>query len=227
MPLKLAFDLMASVVLLVVFAPLILVLMGLVKWTSRGPALYSQVRLGRDRRPFTLYKIRSMHHDCERHTGPRWAAASGDPRITPLGRVLRATHLDELPQLWNVVRGEMSLIGPRPERPEFVEQLERVIPGYQHRLVVRPGVTGLAQVQLPADTDLRSVQRKVTCDLYYVEHMNGLLDIKILMATATKVIGVPCPVACRVLGIPTEQKVREGRTGGEVRGADCLAADPA
>jgi lipopolysaccharide/colanic/teichoic acid biosynthesis glycosyltransferase len=226
MPLKRAFDLLASVVMMVLLAPLILFLMGLVKLTSPGPALYSQVRLGRDRRPFTIYKIRSMHYDCERLTGPRWAAAAGDPRITPLGRFLRATHLDELPQLWNVVRGDMSLIGPRPERPEFVEQLERMISGYQHRLVVRPGVTGLAQVQLPADTDLRSVQRKVNCDLYYVERMNGLLDLRILMATATKVIGVPCPVACRILGIPMEQDVRASRPD-EIR-SDCLAAaDPA
>ena len=106
------------------------------------------MRLGKNGRPFRLHKIRTMRHDCEKATGPRWAVP-GDPRITPLGRFLRQTHLDELPQLWNVLRGEMSLVGPRPERPEFVPDLEQAIPHYRDRLLVRPGVTGLAQVQLP------------------------------------------------------------------------------
>ena len=113
---KACFDRVASVVILVVTAPLILAAMALVKLTSRGPALYSQVRLGRHGRPYKIYKIRTMIHDCECATGPRWST-SGDPRITPLGRVLRATHLDELPQLWNVLRGEMNLVGPRPSDP--------------------------------------------------------------------------------------------------------------
>ena len=126
--------------------------------------------------------------------------------MTPLGRFLRKTHLDELPQLWNVIRGEMSLVGPRPERPEFVEQLERVVPDYLHRLAVRPGVTGLAQVQLPPDTDLQSVHRKVTCDLFYIQQMNPLLDLQIILATATKVFGVPCEVSCNFLGVPSRAR---------------------
>ncbi len=110
--------------LLVVTAPLHLAAALLVKLTSRGPVLYSQVRLGKDGKPFTIYKLRTMTHNCEKETGPRWTSA-GDPHITAVGHFLRRTHLDELPQLWNIVRGEMSLIGPRPERPEFVPALEQ------------------------------------------------------------------------------------------------------
>ena len=154
-------------------APLILLAMALVKLTSRGPAIYRQVRAGLGGRPFTIYKIRTMAHDCEARTGPVWATAD-DPRVTPLGRFLRRSHLDELPQLWNVLRGEMSLVGPRPERPEFVAQLQRAIPDYRRRLQVPPGVTGLAQVQLPPDTDLAGVRRKLVYDLYYIRRMELL-----------------------------------------------------
>ena len=113
----------------------------------RGPVIYSQTRLGQCGRPFTIYKIRTMLPNCEATTGPRWSTADG-PRITPVGQFLRRAHLDELPQLWNILRGEMSLVGPRPERPEFVTQLEQAIPCYRERLAVRPGVTGMAQIQL-------------------------------------------------------------------------------
>src|SRR5260370_5820150 len=110
-----------------------------------------------------------MFHNCERNSGACWATA-GDPRITPVGRCLRRLHLDELPQLWNVVRGDMSLVGPRPERPEFIPHLEKHIARYQERMSVRPGLTGLAQIQLPADTDLDRVRRKLAYDLYYIGH---------------------------------------------------------
>src|ERR687889_98567 len=131
-PFKEVFDSLTAAVLLVLLAPLILILMVLVKFSSSGPALYSQVRLGRGGRPFRIYKIRSMTHDCERHSGPRWATV-GDTRVTALGWILRRTHLDELPQLWNVLRGEMSLIGPRPERPEFVELFRQDFERYADR----------------------------------------------------------------------------------------------
>ena len=124
---KSTLDCLAASAMLAVSWPLILALMALVRLTSRGPALYRQVRLGLDGRPYRILKLRTMYDDCERATGPQWAKAR-DPRATPLGRVLRATHLDELPQLWNVVRGEMSLVGPRPERPEFVRELELEYP---------------------------------------------------------------------------------------------------
>src|SRR5205823_10851019 len=157
---------------------------------SRGPVFYSQTRLGRGGRPFRIYKIRTMVHNCERQSGARWCT-SGDPRITPVGRFLRATHLDELPQLWNVLRGDMSLIGPRPERPEIIAALERAIPRYHDRLLVRPGLSGLAQVQLPADTDLHSVRRKLAYDLYYVEQLGAWLDLRLALATALYLLRVP------------------------------------
>jgi lipopolysaccharide/colanic/teichoic acid biosynthesis glycosyltransferase len=195
-----------ALVLFVAFAPLILLTVCLVKLTSRGPVFYSQTRLGRNGVPFRIFKVRTMVHNCEKGSGPRWSSGH-DPRITPVGRFLRKTHLDELPQLWNVLRGDMSLVGPRPERPEFVPSLEQAIPHYRDRLLVRPGVTGLAQVQLPADTDLASVRRKLAYDLYYVRHYSLWLDLRLLACTAVKVLGVPFDVLGRLFGIPTREHV--------------------
>jgi lipopolysaccharide/colanic/teichoic acid biosynthesis glycosyltransferase len=200
--LKVLFDYLVASVLLVLTSPLILASMALVRLTSRGPAIYRQTRLGRDGQPFMIYKIRSMVHDCERESGPCWAKA-GDSRITPVGAFLRRTHLDELPQLWNVLRGEMSLVGPRPERPEFVGQLERALPNYRERVRIRPGITGLAQVQLPADSDLESVRRKLACDLLYIDRMSPTLDLRILAATLTKVLGVSFATSVALLKLPT------------------------
>src|SRR5205085_8417032 len=118
----------------------------------------------------------------EAGTGAVWAK-KGDPRITPLGRLLRATHIDEFPQLLNVLRGDMSLTGPRPERPEIVEYLRSKVPGYSDRLRVRPGITGLAQVQLPPDVNLEGVWKKLVCDMHYIEHFSGWLDWRILLCT--------------------------------------------
>lgn len=134
--------------MLLFLLPLIVVLLFLVRATSRGPALYRQARVGRDGAVFQLYKIRSMRIDAESSgSGPVWSQAC-DPRVTKLGRWMRDLHLDELPQLWNVLRGEMSLVGPRPERPEFVSILKQKIPDYEKRLEVLPGITGLAQMNL-------------------------------------------------------------------------------
>jgi len=197
---------MAAIAMLAISWPLILALMALVRLTSRGPALYKQVRLGLNGRPYLILKLRTMFHDCERSTGPQWAKAR-DPRATPLGRILRATHLDELPQLWNVVRGEMSLVGPRPERPEFVSELERVIPNYRERLRVRPGITGLAQVQLPPDEDVDSVARKVAYDVYYVERINLWLDLRILAGTALKMAGISYTCIRLLVALPGPEVV--------------------
>jgi lipopolysaccharide/colanic/teichoic acid biosynthesis glycosyltransferase len=183
---KYAIDFCLATVLLILTAPVLLISALLVKLTSRGPMIYSQVRLGRDGRPYRIFKLRSMYHLCESRSGPRWSL-NGDPRITPLGRFLRRSHLDELPQLWNILRGEMSLVGPRPERPEFIPTLAKEVPLYTKRMAVRPGVTGLAQVQLPADTDLDSVRRKVAYDLYYVHQASLWIDVRILVATVFKV----------------------------------------
>jgi lipopolysaccharide/colanic/teichoic acid biosynthesis glycosyltransferase len=128
-----------------------------------------------------------MYHNCEAKTGIQWSR-KGDARITRLGRFLRITHIDELPQLWNVLRGEMSLVGPRPERPEVIKAkgLDNLVPGYKHRLLAKPGVTGFAQVQLPADTDVTSVRHKVVYDLYYLQNQSLFLDLRLLLATLFK-----------------------------------------
>jgi lipopolysaccharide/colanic/teichoic acid biosynthesis glycosyltransferase len=196
-------DQVLALVLLILAGPIILLCMVLVKLTSPGPALYSQTRLGRHGQPFLIYKIRSMTYQCERHSGARWSTP-GDSRVTPLGRFLRKAHLDELPQLWNILRGEMSLVGPRPERPEFVPQLEQAIPHYRARLLVNPGLTGLAQVNLPPDSDLSSVRRKLSCDLLYLKHISLWLDLRLILSTALTLCGIPFRVSCRVLRIPGE-----------------------
>ena len=137
-----------------------------------------------------MYKIRTMRLDAEAETGPVWAKAN-DPRITRLGRFLRKLHLDELPQLINVVKKEMSLIGPRPERPEIAAVLAEDIPGYTDRLVVLPGVTGLAQINLPPDSTLDDVRRKLVLDMKYIKQAGPWLDARILMSTFARMVGVP------------------------------------
>lgn len=200
-------DLAFSALLLVPALPLMLLAMLMVKLTSRGPAVYTQVRVGLDGRSFVIYKIRTMRNDCEKLTGPRWAELGRDPRVTRIGNFLRKTHIDELPQLFNVLRGDMTLVGPRPERPEFVAQLEQVIPHYRSRLRVRPGVTGLAQVLLPPDVDFHSVRVKLMYDLYYLQVGTWRLDCKIIACTALKVIGVPRAVSRRFLNVPDENVI--------------------
>jgi lipopolysaccharide/colanic/teichoic acid biosynthesis glycosyltransferase len=196
----------AALALLVPAAPVILAAALLVKLTSRGPAFYTQTRVGRHGRLFTIYKLRTMIHNCESLTGPRWAVP-GDPRVTRVGRFLRLTHIDELPQLLNVLRGEMGLIGPRPERPELLPELERGVSRYCERLSIRPGLTGLAQVQLPPDTDLTSVGRKLACDLYYIQHLGPRLDLSILLCTALYVLGVPGRLARHLFRVPSSSTV--------------------
>ena len=150
-------DFLTALALLVPILPFILLAWILVKLSSRGPGFYIQTRTGRAGLPYRIIKVRSMHHKAEEaHGGPKWSHA-GDERIFSMGKVLRRTHLDELPQLLNVLRGEMSLVGPRPERPEVIASkgLCDEVPGYEIRMVARPGITGLAQVQLPSDSDIR------------------------------------------------------------------------
>jgi lipopolysaccharide/colanic/teichoic acid biosynthesis glycosyltransferase len=200
-------DWLLAAALCVPALPLVLLAAAVVKLTSRGPALYRQSRVGLRGRVFVIYKLRSMTHDCERHSGPRWST-TGDPRITLVGGLLRRLHVDELPQLWNVLRGEMSLVGPRPERPEFLPTLQGAFADYARRHEVRPGITGLAQVQLPADSDLESVRRKLACDLYYVEHESAGLDFRLLLATGGKVLKVPFAWTGAVLWIPSWTRVQ-------------------
>jgi lipopolysaccharide/colanic/teichoic acid biosynthesis glycosyltransferase len=195
-------DLLLASSLLLLSLPILGVAALLIRLTSPGPAFYSQLRVGQHGLLFTIYKLRTMVHNCESLTGARWSIP-GDPRITPVGAFLRKCHIDELPQLWNVIRGDMSIIGPRPERPEFMPTLERAIPSYKQRQRVRPGITGLAQVQLPPDTDIGSVKRKLACDLYYIRELSLGLDLQILLCTAAKVFGVPFWVSEFIFRIPS------------------------
>lgn len=189
-----------AAILLVPALPIILVLVFLVRLTSYGPGIYRQKRVGQNGRVFTLYKIRTMIHNAEAWTGPVWTAPN-DPRITKFGKLLRAVHLDELPQLWNVLRGHMALVGPRPERPEFTEYLAREVPGYMKRYAVPPGITGLAQINLPPDTDVDHVRRKLFLDLEYIRKANWKLDVKILICTAVRLFGFSGMWAAKHLGL--------------------------
>ena len=205
---KTALERTGGAILLVLSLPVILVAGILVKLTSRGPVFYRQKRAGLDGQPFELLKIRTMTHDCEKHTGPVWSQP-GDPRVTRVGRVLRDFHIDELPQLWNVVRGQMSIVGPRPERPEIIELLENQLPLYRGRLLVKPGLTGLAQLQLPADSDLSSVRRKLAHDLYYVGNVNPWLDFRLCLGTACYLFRIPFRVTGRWLALPRGPWIEE------------------
>ena len=196
-------DIAISLILLIVTSPLILIAMLIVWVESKGTPLYSQRRLGHGGKVITIYKIRTMYQGSERDTGPVWSGR-GDPRVTPIGRILRASHLDEMPQLINILRGEMSLIGPRPERPEIVCQLESVFPRYRDRLRSLPGLTGLAQIIQAPDTDLHSVARKLHYDLFYLEHAGLLFDARIVMGTLLHLLHVPAFWIVRICLLPVE-----------------------
>ncbi len=181
-------DVAVSAVVLAVGMPLWLLVAALVKLTSPGPAIYRQTRTGRHGKPFTIYKFRTMEDDAERHTGPVWAQ-KGDPRYTPIGPHLRTLRIDEIPQMWNVLKGEMSLVGPRPERPYFVDRLAREIPLYSRRHRIQPGITGLAQVKWRYDQDLEDVRQKLKYDLFYIENMSLRMDFQILLQTIRTTLG--------------------------------------
>lgn len=176
-------------VLLVFAAPVIWLLIAIVRLSSPGPGLYRQIRTGKHGKEFRMYKIRTMYRDAESLSGPTWCRP-GDSRITPLGKILRLLHLDELPQLINIVRGEMDLIGPRPERPAFVELLAREIPNYRDRLGVLPGVTGLAQINLPPDETFDCVRKKLILDRDYIRSASPSLDLRILICTSLRMLGI-------------------------------------
>lgn len=184
---KRVLDAVLSLAGLIAVFPLMGVIALAIRAGSAGPVIYAQERVGLSHRPFRMLKFRSMHENAEAKTGPTWCAKH-DGRVTAVGRVLRATHLDELPQLWNVLRGEMSLVGPRPERPHFVHQFEREIPGYAERFAVLPGITGLGQLRSGYDDSLRSVRRKTRYDRIYVRHVGPLLDAALLAGTVVHVM---------------------------------------
>jgi exopolysaccharide biosynthesis polyprenyl glycosylphosphotransferase len=180
-------DLTLGLVLVLATLPLLLLTALVIKLDSRGPVFYRQERVGRDGRGFMLFKFRSMVVDAEKGGAPRWATKQ-DPRITRVGRFIRLTRIDEIPQVLNVLRGDMAFVGPRPERPAFVEQLAQVIPHYNDRAVVRPGITGWAQVNYPYGASVEDARMKLAYDLYYVGRRSLFLDLLILVATVRVVL---------------------------------------
>ncbi len=175
-------DVVISLIVLILTLPITLLVSLAIKLDSEGPVFYKQIRVGKDGKEFKIYKFRSMFNNAEKHTGPVWSTKY-DPRITRVGKIIRKFRLDEIPQFINVLRGEMSLVGPRPERPYFVEMLSKEIPLYKRRLKVKPGITGWAQVKHKYDESIEDVKKKLQYDLYYIENISLRMDLKILFRT--------------------------------------------
>ncbi len=186
--------------LLIPACPVILLLCALVRLNSKGKALYKQTRVGYRGKTFEIYKIRTMHCDAEADGEARWCQKNDD-RITSFGKIIRKLHLDELPQLFNVAQGDMTLVGPRPERPVFVDKLKVLIASYERRLSVIPGITGLAQINLPPDTTIADVRRKLSLDLRYIDGACFWLDFRMLMASSVRLLGVPGTIVTQLLGL--------------------------
>ena len=176
------FDIVLVLILLIVFLPLILAIAILIKLDSRGPVIFSQDRVGQGRKVYMVHKFRSMVDNAEQHTGPVWAG-DDDSRITRVGRVIRKLRIDEIPQLWNVLKGEMSFVGPRPEREYFVKELDKVIPFYGTRFTVKPGITGWAQVSYGYGASVEDAVKKLDYDLFYIKNMSIFMDLMIVLRT--------------------------------------------
>lgn len=195
-------DKLIAISLLVLVWPLIGILWLVVKATSPGAGFYAQTRVGLGGRLFKVYKLRSMRCDAE-SDGPVWSTKN-DKRVTPIGKILRKLHLDELPQLWNVACGDMSMVGPRPERPEITDALEQFIPHYHLRHVVKPGITGLAQVNLEPDTNINLTRKKQVLDVRYIENSNLWLDMRLIFATCLRVFGFSGVTAMNIAKLKQE-----------------------
>ena len=183
MMVKRTMDVCGSLLCIVLFSPVMLLMAALIKLTSPGPLIFKQERVGLHNRPFKMYKFRSMEVQAEREEQKGWTVKN-DPRVTGIGRFMRKTSIDELPQLFNVLKGDMSLVGPRPERPQFVEKFREEIPRYMVKHQVRPGMTGWAQINgYRGDT---SIRKRIEYDLYYIENWTVGLDFKILFLTCFK-----------------------------------------
>ncbi len=184
---KRAVDFLAASLLLIIFAPVSLITAIAIKLDSPGPILFSQERVGENGKLFKIFKFRSMRADAEKRTGPVWATED-DPRITRVGRIIRKLRIDEIPQLWNVFKGDMSFVGPRPERPYFVKQLKEKIPYYNERFTVKPGITGWAQVKYPYGASEKDALEKLKYDLYYIKNMSILMDLLVIFQTTKTVL---------------------------------------
>jgi exopolysaccharide biosynthesis polyprenyl glycosylphosphotransferase len=184
---KRVLDVLLSFLVLIVTFPITFIVSIVIKLDSKGPIIFKQNRTGQNGKDFNVYKFRSMVQDAEKKSGPVWST-KGDTRITNIGKFIRKVRIDEIPQMFNVLKGEMSLVGPRPERPYFVEKLSKEIPLYKRRLKVRPGVTGWAQVKHKYDESIEDVNAKLRYDLFYIENMSLRMDFKILFRTIFVVI---------------------------------------
>lgn len=184
---KRVFDVTVAAVGLLILLPICAITALLVKLTSRGPVVFKQTRVGRDGKLFEMYKFRTMCVDAEKESGPVWAKKN-DCRITPIGKFLRKTRIDEIPQFVNVIKGDMSIVGPRPERPIFVEKFVKEIPDYEKRLAVKPGITGLAQVWHRYDETIEDVKKKIKYDILYIKKFCFWTDLGILLRTVRVVL---------------------------------------
>jgi exopolysaccharide biosynthesis polyprenyl glycosylphosphotransferase len=187
MLLKRTYDILLSLTGLIVAAPLFLIVSLFIKLGSRGPIFFNQVRVGRHGKLFNIYKFRSMHQDAEQITGPTMSFKN-DSRVTRIGKIIRKTRLDELPQLWNVLKGDMSFVGPRPERPMFVEKFKKQIPYYTQRFSLRPGITGWAQIRCPYASTIEQTLNKLRFELYYLKNFSLLFDLTIILRTIKVVL---------------------------------------
>jgi len=179
---KRVFDVVVSAIGLVIVSPIIAFVAIIIKTVSQGPVFFKQQRVGLGGKIFDIYKLRTMRVDAEKYTGPVWAKEN-DPRLIKFGKIIRKMHIDELPQLFNVLIGDMSIVGPRPERPELVKVLKGVISDYEKRLKVKPGITGLAQVWHKYDETIQDVKKKIKYDLLYIREMCLMVDLRILART--------------------------------------------
>lgn len=187
------FERVAAFLMLIIFSPLMAAIAIIIKINSPGPAIFKQLRTGQNGRLFWLYKFRSMIADApdgsaEKSSGAVWANKAGDSRVTSVGKVLRLTHLDELPQLWNVVRGELAFVGPRPERPELIAVILKDVPLFKWREIVRPGITGWAQINLGYAATVEESRQKLEYDLYYILHRSPIFDFVIILKTVLLII---------------------------------------
>ncbi len=185
--LKRVFDILVSLLILLITSPILIITSIAIKMDSKGPVFFKQERMGQNGKVFNILKFRSMINDAEKYTGPVWSQKD-DPRVTRVGRIVRKMRIDEIPQMYNVLKGEMSLVGPRPERPFFVEKLSQEIPYYKRRLKVRPGITGWAQVKHKYDESIEDVKVKLRYDLFYIENMSIRMDFKIMLRTILVVL---------------------------------------
>ena len=187
MALKRLEDIFSSMMLILTLSPIIFLTALIIKLDSKGPLIYAQERLGKRKKPYKVYKFRSMRTDAEKNTGPVWASKNDD-RVTRVGHFIRKWRIDEIPQLWNVLKGDMSLVGPRPEREFFINQLEEQIPYYSERFSVKPGLTGWAQVCYGYGDSIEDAIEKLNYDLFYIKNISIVMDIVIIFRTVKTVI---------------------------------------